>query len=196
MLTTKFTPIYRYGGTKSIARITGRRNLFNFNLDEKRNQLQSTQTYKLVRTIETTPRQVYEVVSQIDKYSDFIPYCIDSFIDKRDFITGNPTLAGLRVGFKSYDERFTCNVNCQELTEKQNYIVEAESISHNLFKTLSTKWTIVPNPRKHTMSQVELVLKLQFHSVLYNSVSSIFADNLTSLAMGAFAKRAVNLGSK
>jgi len=189
-------PIYRYGKMKRQIRITGRRSLFNFNLDKRRNQLQSIQTYKLVRTFETTPKQVYEVVSQIDKYSDFIPYCIDSFIDKRDFITGNPILAGLRVGFKSYDERFTCNVNCQELTDKQNYIVEAVSISHNLFKTLSTKWTIIPNPRKQNIAQVELVLNFQFHSLLYNSVSSIFADNLTNLAMGAFAKRAVSLGSK
>lgn len=187
--------LYRYGSISSIDTIN-RRALFTLNLDEKKEKLRAIQTYKLVRTIDAKPREIYEVVSQIDKYTDFIPYCIDSFIDKRDFITGNPTSAGLRIGFQSYDEKFVCNVNCQEFQEKQKFIVEAESVSHNLFKTCSTKWTIVPNPRKPNISQVELTLRFQFHSLLYNSVSSIFANNLTSLAMAAFEKRSVQLNQK
>lgn len=188
----KIPTLYRYGSISSINTIK-KRTLFTLNLNEQKEKLRSVQTYKLVRTIDAKPQQIYEVVSQIDKYTDFIPYCIDSFIDKRDFITGNPISAGLRIGFQSYDEKFVCNVNCQEFQEKQKFIVEAESVSHNLFKTCSTKWTIVPNPRKPNISQVELTLRFQFHSLLYNSVSSIFANNLTSLAMEAFQKRSVEL---
>lgn len=196
MLGVRRIPIlYRYGSISSINMIN-KRALFTLNLDEKKEKLRAIQTYKLVRTIDAKPREIYEVVSQIDKYTDFIPYCIDSFIDKRDFITGNPTSAGLRIGFQSYDEKFVCNVNCQEFQEKQKFIVEAESVSHNLFKTCSTKWTIVPNPRKPNISQVELTLRFQFHSLLYNSVSSIFANNLTSLAMAAFEKRSVQSNQK
>lgn len=187
--------LYRYGSVSSINTIN-RRTLFTFNLNEQKEKLGSIQTYKLVRTIDAKPKQIYEVVSQIDKYTDFIPYCIDSFIDKRDFITGNPISAGLRIGFQSYDEKFVCNVNCQEFQEKQKFIVEAESTSHNLFKTCSTKWTIVPNLRKPNISQVELTLRFQFHSLLYNSVSSIFANNLTNLAMAAFQRRSVELNKK
>ncbi|KAG0664852.1 hypothetical protein C6P45_000522 [Maudiozyma exigua] len=196
MLGVRWIPtLYRYGSISSI-NILSKRALFTLNLNEKKEKLRAIQTYKLVRTIDAKPTEIYEVVSQIDKYTDFIPYCIDSFIDKRDFITGNPTSAGLRIGFQSYDEKFVCNVNCQEFQEKQKFIVEAESVSHNLFKTCSTKWTIVPNPRKPNISQVELTLRFQFHSLLYNSVSSIFANNLTSLAMAAFEKRSVELNQK
>lgn len=197
MLLRRRVPLYKFRCLPGLNHTT-RRRLFKYVLEKEKERLQSVQKYTLLKTVNAPPRQVYDVVSGIDGYKEFIPYCLDSFIDQRDEQTGQPTEAGLQIGFKKYDERFSCDVDCHVDKEKQYYTVEATSISHNLFRTLSTKWSIIPHPRKPHMSQVELILKFQFHSLLYNSVSSIFADNVTKLAMGAFAERAeeLNLAKK
>lgn len=194
MLLGRRIPLYTYRCLPTISH-NSRRSLFKYVLEKEKERLQAVQKYTLLKTVNALPTQVYDVVSEIDWYKEFIPYCVDSFIDKRDSKTGQPTEAGLRIGFKKYDEKFSCDVVCLSQPDKQYYTVEASSISHNLFQTLSTKWSIIPHPRKPHVSQVELVLKFQFHSLLYNSVSSIFADNVTKLAMGAFAQRAEELAA-
>lgn len=195
MLGYRLPLIYRYRKWKGF-NIVNKRTVFKHFLEKERAKLESVNKYTILKTVNAPPSKVYEVVSEVSRYNEFIPYCLDSFIDKRDLVTGRPTLAGLRIGFKQYDERVTCNVNCQEIKDKEYYIVEAKCISHDLFKTFYSKWSIIPHPRKENISQVELVLKFQFHSLLYNSVSTIFANNLTSLAMGAFAQRSIDLHEK
>ncbi|CCK71957.1 ubiquinone-binding protein COQ10 KNAG_0I01720 [Huiozyma naganishii CBS 8797] len=148
------------------------------------------QTYSLSKTVNNaSPLQVYDVVSEVGKYKEFIPYCVESFVDKRDPQTERPKLAGLRVGFKQYDEKFVCNVACEEVEQGSQYTVEAESISHHLFEVLNCRWTIKKHPRRPNSSQMDLLLKFQFKSALYNSVSSLFARSVTQLVLNAFDKR-------
>ncbi|CCH61365.1 hypothetical protein TBLA_0E03110 [Henningerozyma blattae CBS 6284] len=146
--------------------------------------------------IREEPTKVYNIVSEVSKYKEFIPYCLDSFVDKRDSNNDNkPIQAGLRVGFRQYDERFVCNVDCSNnvIGRRTKYVVKAESISHQLFKELSGTWIITPCVRNKNISTVELLLRFQFHSKLYNAVSTIFAHSATTLVMKAFATRAEQL---
>ena len=149
------------------------------------------QKYVLFKTINAEPRQVYSVVSEIAKYQEFIPYCIESFVNNRNPNDGRPTEAGLRVGFRQYDEKFICQVTCQSNVDDDvnKFSVIAASISHNLFHVLYSKWIIKPHPTRPDASEVELVLRFKFKSMLYNSVSSIFAKSVTELVMKAFDRR-------
>lgn len=170
-----------------------RRNLFSWvNSSDDSGNLQH---YKLVKTINADPEEVYDVVSEVSKYHEFIPYCVESFVNKRNPVDRKPTEAGLRVGFRQYDERYTCKVECKEKLngKTQEYSVLADSISHNLFQALSTQWTISAHPTRHNATQAELMLKFKFKSRLYNSVSSIFARSVTELVMKAFEKRVFEL---
>ena len=152
-----------------------------------------TQKYVLPKIIQGTPSQVYDVVSEVSKYHEFIPYCEDSFVNERDD-SNKPKVAGLRVGFKQYDERFVCDVDCKsKVGGKEVYVVRAESLSHNLFDILSSQWTISTHPTRKDASTVELLLKFKFKSRLYNSISSIFAKSVTELVMDAFARRVYHL---
>lgn len=145
------------------------------------------QRYVLKRNINGTPSEVYDVVSEVSKYHEFIPYCEESFVNVRDE-SGRPIEAGLRVGFKQYDEKFVCKVDCNEVSELIKS-VSAESLSHNLFHVLYSKWTIKAHPGRSNFTEVELLLRYQFKSKLYNSVSSLFAKSVTELVMKAFDRR-------
>lgn len=153
------------------------------------------QRYALTKTMNAPPEQVYDVVSEVSKYRDFIPYCEESFVNKRNPIDGKPTEAGLRIGFRQYDEKYTCQVECTKFVDNgvETYRVIADSITKSLFRGLCTRWTIKPHPERHHASQVELILSFELRSRLYNSVSSIFARSVTELAMKAFDKRVFQL---
>lgn len=150
------------------------------------------QSFILTKTINAVPNQVYDVVSEVSRYHEFIPYCIESFVNERNPIDSRPTEAGLRVGFRQYDEKYTCKINCQESADEV-FSVHADSISHNLFQHLSTQWTIRAHPQRANATQAELLLKFKFKSRLYNSVSSIFGKSVTELVMKAFEKRVFEL---
>lgn len=150
------------------------------------------QRYILPKVINCSPKEVYDVVAEVSKYHEFIPYCEDSFVNVRDPVTTKPKVAGLKVGFKQYDEKFVCNIHC-EVDGEDVHVVTAESISHHLFDVLNSKWTIRPHPTRKNASSVELRLKFKFKSRIYNSVSSLFAKSVTEIVMDALARRVYHL---
>lgn len=165
-----------------------RRTLFDWNIPQEKIK---EQKYILLKTINALPGEVYGVVSDVAKYEEFIPYCVESFVNKRKALDNTPTEAGLRVGFREYDEKFVCNVGCNNEVNgnSEDYSVVADSISHKLFYLLYSKWTITPHPERPHSTQVELLLRFKFKSRLYNSVSTIFAKSVTELVMKAFERR-------
>lgn len=169
-----------------------RRTLFDWNIPQEKIK---EQKYVLPKTINALPGEVYEVVSDVSKYQEFIPYCVESFVNKRKALDNTPIEAGLRVGFRQYDEKFVCKVSCNNGSkgESEDYSVVADSISHNLFHLLYSKWTITPHPERPHSTQVTLLLRFKFKSRLYNSVSTIFAKSVTELVMKAFERRVFEL---
>ena len=103
-----------------------------------------------------------------------------------------PIEAGLRVGFRQYDEKFICKVECKDISTLVK-TVSAESLSHNLFHVLNSKWTIKAHPGRTDYTEVELLLRYQFKSKLYSSVASLFAKSVTELILKAFDRRVYQL---
>ncbi|PTN18239.1 ubiquinone-binding protein COQ10 [Saccharomyces cerevisiae] len=180
--------LFRKAMLKPIGRYPLKRNFFGLS---GTNHTIREQRYVLRKAINAPPSTVYAAVSEVAQYKEFIPYCVDSFVDKRNPVDNKPLIAGLRVGFKQYDEEFICNVTCKDTDH--TYTVVAETISHNLFHLLISKWTIMPHPNRPNAAMVELLLRFKFKSRIYNSVSLIFAKTVTELVMNAFAKRAYHL---
>lgn len=148
-------------------------------------------TYTLCKTInDVSPQRTFSIVSQIQQYQDYIPYCKESVVHERDQSTNWPILASLRVGFKQYDEKFVCNVKCNKESDN-HYMIVADSISDHLFSGFVCQWEIVSHPGRPNSSQIKLSLKFQFKSSLYNNVASLFARSLTSLALNSFHKRII-----
>lgn len=175
-------------------------NLFKTNKDETSIKNSSSKdvgssttamTYTLCKTINgVSPQRTFDIVSQIQQYQDYIPYCKESIVHERDNRTNWPTLASLRVGFRQYDEKFICKVECNKRHDN-HYMIVADSISDHLFNGFICQWEIVSHPGRPNSSQIKLSLKFQFKSPLYNSVASLFARSLTSLALKSFHKRII-----
>lgn len=145
-----------------------------------------TQKYTIRKHFRHPQSLMYDLISRVDLYHEFIPYCTASFINERSPTTSEPSVAGLRVGFQAFDEEFTCKLQCT----RPEY-VKASSISHSLFHFLETSWRIVDIG--NDQCEAVLDLKYEFKNDLYNSVSRLFASRVASLMTQAFEKRAAEV---
>lgn len=148
-------------------------------------------TYRLSKRVAVPPSLLFQVVSDVARYREFVPFVTESFIDDRDEITELPTQGGFRVGWKEFDERFVCKLECTK--DKR---VVAESLTTQLFHHLRNEWTFQPAPSrlsKELQTIVYFTLRFQFKNLLYNAVSSLFQDRVSQTMMEAFEKRAKEL---
>lgn len=155
------------------------------NLSKFANSSSTSQIYSINKRFNHPQLLMYNLVSRVDLYHEFIPYCTSSFVTDYDTVS-EPKIAGLRVGFQSFDEEFTCDLQCN----KPKLII-AKSVTHSLFRFLETEWIIEKIDEQN--SRAILNLRYEFKSELYNKVSSIFAMKVASLMIKAFEKRAYNV---
>lgn len=130
---------------------------------------------------------LYEVVSDVDNYKNFVPWCKQSrvLIKNKEYME-----AELEVGFSLYSERYTSTINLLKPSS-----VIATSTDTKLFNYLKTNWKFVPAKNPAT-TWVVFEVEFQFKSSLYNEVSKLFMQEVTSKMVTAFEQRCVLISSK
>lgn len=178
------------GTVYNVPRLT--RSVFNLSKAAKSlrssNSSSASQKYTITKRFAFPQTLIYKLVSRVDLYHEFIPYCTSSFITERDETTNEPSVAGLRVGFQAFDEEFSCNLECHKPE-----VVVAKSITHSVFHFLETRWEITPLPSNKDHCTAVLNLSYEFKSSLYNQVSALFAKKVSSLMVKAFERRAFDV---
>ncbi|ORX93094.1 cyclase/dehydrase [Basidiobolus meristosporus CBS 931.73] len=145
-----------------------------------------------------SPQQLYEVVSNVDDYKKFLPWCSDS----RVLVSRPPSAplggrkvmqAELVVGFQAFNERYTSEVTCDNPTQ-----VRAVASNSLLFNHLENRWrfTPIPNPHqvpgsppKQPLCQVDFYVNFEFSSPIHAQISNLFFDQVSSLMIKAFVDR-------
>ncbi|KAL2211989.1 hypothetical protein CC79DRAFT_1353918 [Sarocladium strictum] len=158
----------------------------------------TTQHLTALRTLPYSASPLYNLISDIDSYSTFVPYCSRSRVtawsqpDASHSDRRWPTLADLHVGWGGFEEVFTSRLTCEP-----GHYVEAVSGGEGrgdasaVFKSLVTRWHLKEletgdKPR----TEVHLSIKYQFVNPLYAAVSSAVSDKVAGLMIEAFEKRA------
>lgn len=139
------------------------------------------QSYEISKILHGSPKQVYDIVSQVDQYKTFVPFVEDSFISQRNK-DELPTRAGLLVGWKDIVERFECDLICLENKE-----VTAKSLQLDLFDNLETIWKF--HEHGGNKCKVDFKLAFKFKSPIYDKLSSLFAPQVSEIMIGAFEKK-------
>ncbi|KAI8819579.1 dehydrase and lipid transport-domain-containing protein [Fimicolochytrium jonesii] len=111
-----------------------------------------------------SPHQLYEIVADVDKYSEFVPWCNNSTVlSSRESGEGKVMRAELGVGFGAMSERYTSLVECQtgrSVTVSSGLLgeeglrsshrqlllalLQATAQKSTLFKHLVTTWNFSP----------------------------------------------------
>lgn len=136
-------------------------------------------THAETKTLPHTPVQMFDLVADIEKYPEFLPWCLEARIWKRE---GNVVYADLVIGFKMFREKFTSKVTL----EKPGHI-HVEYLKGPL-KYLSNHWRFAPDGSKGCT--VDFFVDFEFRNPIFQKVMGVFFNEAVRRMVSAFEARA------
>lgn len=163
--------------------------LKNFSTFQKRqffNPFQTTKKNNLCferRIIGYTPKQVYDVVIDVDKYKEFLPFIEKSQVLKK---IKNQMEAELMINYKLGTFSYTSSIDF-----KENEFVKV-SVKDGLFKYLNNNWEFAPGPKEKTCN-LYFSIDFEFSSSLYQSLAETFISTSFKTMSTTFETRCQQL---
>jgi coenzyme Q-binding protein COQ10 len=124
------------------------------------------QSLSATRILPYSSNSLYSIIADVNSYSTFLPYCLDSKVTKWSLPdpTGKrwPSEGDLKVGWGGFEETFTSRLLCvpgsivEALGGEARTNLPTSQLSHhadtfdapananNIFRTISTRWTVKP----------------------------------------------------
>ena len=130
------------------------------------------------RVIPYRPDQVYELVADIERYPEFLPWCVAARIRSR---TPELVVADLVIGFKMIRERFTSRV---ELKRPERIDV---TYAEGPFRHLDNHWVFRPHAQG---CEIDFDVAFEFRSALLERLIGMLFDEAVRRMVAAFEKRA------
>ena len=127
--------------------------------------------------------QIYDVVSDVENYKNFLPFCKKSevFEKKSEFLKAN-----LVIGFPPLKESYVSNV-----TMCYPQLVKAECIDGKLFDHLNTLWIFTPGLKNNPQTCViDFSLSFEFKSIIHSHLSNFFFNEIVRQMENAFIQEA------
>jgi coenzyme Q-binding protein COQ10 len=138
-------------------------------------------THAEQRFIPYTPEQLFALVADIERYPEFLPWCVGARIRERgpDLI-----VADLIIGFRMFRERFTSRVRLDPPRRIDVAYTEGP------FRYLNNSWTFERVPGG---TRIDFFVDFEFKSrVLQKIIELLFAEAVKRM-VGAFETRARTL---
>ena len=139
-------------------------------------------THAEQRLIHHTPEQLFDLVADVRRYPEFLPWCLASRIKERSQTT---LVADLIIGFQMFKEQFTSHVSM----DRDNLIIEVE-YAEGPFKYLKNRWKFIEHPDGCV---IDFYVDFEFRSRLLQTViESLFTEAVKRMVR-AFEARADQL---
>lgn len=130
------------------------------------------------RVLPYRPEQLFALVADIEKYPEFLPWCVAARIRSR---AENLVVADLVIGFKMFRERFTSRV-----TLKPPDRIDV-SYADGPFKHLANHWVFSPHP---VGCELDFFVDFEFRSRLLDRLIGALFDEAVRRMVAAFETRA------
>ncbi|HTH97599.1 MAG TPA: type II toxin-antitoxin system RatA family toxin [Stellaceae bacterium] len=133
------------------------------------------------RFLPYSPAQMYDLVADVDKYPEFLPWCVGARVRKRQ---GNEILADLMIGFAIYRERFTSKVTLAPPDEIRTEYTEGP------FRYLQNRWRFI---EQDGGCVIDFYVEFEFKSKILQKVIAGFFEEAVRRMVAAFEARARTL---
>jgi len=136
------------------------------------------------RVLPYTPEQMYALVADIERYPEFLPWCVAARLRERraDFVS-----ADLVIGFKMFRERFTSNV---KLSPPGRIDV---AYAEGPFRYLNNSWMFERVPGG---CRIDFFVDFEFKSRVLQKVIEVLFSEAVKRMVAAFEGRARQLYGK
>ncbi|OWZ25445.1 type II toxin-antitoxin system RatA family toxin [Wolbachia endosymbiont of Wuchereria bancrofti] len=134
------------------------------------------------------PNEVFQVVIDVEKYADFVPWCKAVYLKEK---IDNQMVVDLLAAFHGIKGRYTSKITFLSPSGTNEGWIKAVS-SNGIFKHLYNEWRFISIDEKKTMVKfcIEFEFKSNSFSILLNSIYkytqskiiAAFKDRVESLA--------------
>ena len=126
-------------------------------------------------------KDLYKIVLDIEKYSEYIPWCKKIIIKTR---SKNEMLADMIVSYKYFlSQTFTSHV----MFDSNKLLINTKYIKGPL-KDLSTEWLFKKLEIKKT--KIIFIIKFEFQRLLHQKMAELFFGLIENKMIDSFKKRA------
>jgi coenzyme Q-binding protein COQ10 len=139
-------------------------------------------THAEQRTLPYTPEQLFDLVADVERYPEFLPWCLGARVRRRE---GNLVVADLLIGFKMFRERFTSRV---VLDRPQRIDVSYEE---GPFRYLNNHWIFEALPDGRC--RIDFFVDFEFRSAILQKIIGVLFNEAVRRMVSAFEGRARQL---
>ena len=139
-------------------------------------------THKEKRLLGYSAEKIFDLVIDVDRYPEFLPWCLSANVLKNDIDTFD---ADLVIGFKMIREKFGSHVKSQ-----RPRWIEVTPIS-GPFKRMTNIWRFTAETRDTCM--IDFYVEFEFRSRLMNKLIGVLFHEAVRRMVGAFERRAWEL---
>lgn len=139
-------------------------------------------THAQKKILPHSSEQLFDLVADIEKYPEFLPWCIGARIRKREDLI---TTADLMIGFKMVRERFTSRVT---LSPDKHRIDVA--YTDGPFKYLNNHWIFEDHAEG---CEIDFFVDFEFRNAMLQKIIGLLFNEAVTRMVGAFETRATEL---
>ena len=139
-------------------------------------------THAEKRVLPYTPEQLYALVEAVDKYPDFLPWCVGARIREQ---SESHMVADLVIGFKMFRERFTSIVTLDPSQPR----IDVE-YKDGPFKYLNNHWVFNTHPDG---CEIDFYVDFEFKSMILQKTIGMLFNEAVHRMIAAFETRAKDL---
>jgi len=125
-----------------------------------------------------SPDQIFDIVADVEKYPQFLPWCVGARIRTR---SEQELVADLTIGFGPFRESFTSRVT---LDHPKRIRVRYEN---GPFRYLNNQWDFLPHDKG---TEVAFFVDFEFRSRILRAAIGLVFNEAVKRMVGAFRKRA------
>jgi coenzyme Q-binding protein COQ10 len=125
-----------------------------------------------------TPEQLFDLVADVGKYPQFLPWCVSARVRSRTEID---QVADLTIGFGPFREGFTSRV-----TMDRPFRIQVR-YENGPFRYLRNQWVFNPDPRG---CRVDFFVDFEFRSRILQAAIGVVFNEAVRVMVNAFLKRA------
>jgi coenzyme Q-binding protein COQ10 len=149
-------------------------------------------THKEIRVVPHSPKQLYELVADIEKYPEFLPWCVAARNCTREALEdGELVTADMVIGFKMFRERVRSKVTLHPPDDGETGgRIDVEYIEGPL-RYLQNHWVFLPVPGGGC--EIDFFVDFEFRSRLLQKIVGALFHEAVSRMVAAFERRATAL---
>ena len=144
-------------------------------------------THAEKRAMPYSPEQLFALVAQVDRYPEFLPWCIAARLKSRE---GDLAIWDLVIGFRMIRERFTSRVTMSPAAEGRSPRIDV-SYADGPFRYLNNHWIFDRQPDGTTV--IDFFVDFEFRSKLLQSIMGVLFNEAVRRMVAAFEGRAKHL---